>query len=177
MFCFIYGLKITSRAAKYIEQRCQTIKSIVTSNQSYTTPFLENSKDYIYINSGWIWMVEVMLEIIQDVFYYFWAQNQPLKLLIVWKENNIIALSPCTLNDTIIMYDYTEEVQGNVTIDHQVKHGEIVGKKWPNFDYDPGKNEHYEIYVSRKNHQMVPFLLVWFFLNGTRIRLLWISVE
>ena len=61
---FVYELKITFMSAKYIEQRRQTLKSIIIYNQSSATPFLETSKDHIYITYGRVWTVEVLLEII-----------------------------------------------------------------------------------------------------------------
>ena len=57
----ISEFKITFRAATYTNQRRQMIKSIVTSNQWSATPFLETSKDHIYITSGRILTVEVLL--------------------------------------------------------------------------------------------------------------------
>ena len=48
----VFGIKITFRAFKYIKQRRQTIESIFTSNQSSTNPFLQTSKDHIYITFG-----------------------------------------------------------------------------------------------------------------------------
>ena len=68
---FISELKITFISAKYIKHRRQLLESIVTSDQSYATPFLETSKDLIYITSGRICMVELLFEIIQDVLFWF----------------------------------------------------------------------------------------------------------
>ena len=73
----ISELKITFRADKFIEQMRQTLESIFTSNQSSTTPFLEKPKDHIYITSGCIWMAEILLEIIQDAF--FWSMSSKLR--------------------------------------------------------------------------------------------------
>ena len=56
-------------SAKYTKQMRQTLKSIVTSNQSSTTPFRKTSKYNICITSGHIWTVGILLEIIQDVFF------------------------------------------------------------------------------------------------------------
>ena len=67
----ISKIKIKFRAAKYIEQSHQTLESIVTSNKSSTTHFLETSKDHIYITSGRIWTVKIQLEIIKDVLILF----------------------------------------------------------------------------------------------------------
>ena len=47
------------------------LKSFVASNQSYTYPFLGNSKGHIYITYFRIWMVEVLLEIIQYLLFLF----------------------------------------------------------------------------------------------------------
>ena len=68
---FVYELKITFMSAKYIEQRRQTLKSIIIYNQSSATPFLETSKDHIYITYGRVWTVEVLLEIIWNVLFWF----------------------------------------------------------------------------------------------------------
>ena len=46
-----------------MEQRRQT--------QSSATYFQETSTEHIYITSGRIWTVEIMLEIIQDVLFLF----------------------------------------------------------------------------------------------------------
>ena len=54
-------LQFLFRAAKYI----------ITYYQSYTTPFLDTSGGHIYITSGRIRTVEVLFEIIQDVFFWF----------------------------------------------------------------------------------------------------------
>ena len=62
-----YELKITFRSSKDTQQRLQTLESIVTSNHSSTTTLLETWEEHIYINSGRIWTVEMLLEIIQDV--------------------------------------------------------------------------------------------------------------
>ena len=56
-FIYIYELKITFRAAKCIKQKRQILESIVTSNQSSTTTFMEISEEYICITSGQIWTV------------------------------------------------------------------------------------------------------------------------
>ena len=49
------------------------------------------------------------------------------------------------------MSNSPEEVEDNVTLDHQVNYGGIVGKQWPKFDSDPVKHEHYEICVLDKS--------------------------
>ena len=45
-------------------QRLQTLKKIITSNQSSTTTLMETSNDLIYITFVRVWMVKILLEIL-----------------------------------------------------------------------------------------------------------------